>query len=85
MANYPDGEPRKSPGNVGGVAPDGSAERHTADTRVAKQNFGWVPKAASGCNPGGGPATNIGPSGALWRKSAAAVYTTGDQGKGRKR
>ena len=83
---YPDGTVSSTAGgSVGGTDPDGSAERHTPDTKVAKQGFGWVPPAASGSNPRGGDYIAIGPSSPLWRRPANGPYTTGMQGKGRKR
>jgi hypothetical protein len=88
---YPDGyvSPNGVPagsgslGSAGGVDADGSAQRHTADTVVARQNFGWVPPAASGSDPRGGAYIPIGPSSPGWRKPGAAVFTTGMQGRKR--
>jgi hypothetical protein len=89
MANWPDGEPRRGPndtGNVGGLK-DGRALRHADNTEPAAQNFGWlegVKGVVGGPNRAANVEVNIGPSGSLWRKPAGP-FTTGMQGKGRKR
>jgi hypothetical protein len=82
---WPDGEPRRSegdPGSVGGVAPDGSARRHTVETEPAPQNFGWlsgVKGVVGGPNrAANGEGVNVGPSSTHWRK-AAGPFSTGDQ------
>jgi hypothetical protein len=86
---WPDGEPRRGPndtGSVGGLK-DGRALRHADGTEPNRQNFGFlddVKGVIGGPNRAANPGANIGPSSALWRKPAAAVYTAGDQKKPRR-
>jgi hypothetical protein len=68
--------------SAGGVGADGAAERHTQDTRVPRQNFGFRDAAKVIGGPDrarNGEGQNIGPSSDLWRRAAKPVYTTGDQ------
>jgi hypothetical protein len=89
MANWPDGEPRRSPGDAGSVGgvKDGRALRHADNCEAPQQNLGWlsgVKGVVGGPNRAANPSVNIGPSGPYWRK-AAPPFSSGDQGKGRKR
>jgi hypothetical protein len=86
---YPDGTVSSTAGGgVGGTDASGTAMRHTPETEPAKQGFGWlegVKGLVGGPNRAANPSVEIGPSSPLWRRPSTGVYTTGMQGKGRKR
>ena len=78
---WPDGEPRRSPGDMGSVNVPGNSLRHAAGTEPAQQNMGWlngVKGVVGGPNRATNPEINIGPSSAVWRKPAGK-FTTGNQ------
>jgi hypothetical protein len=88
MANWPDGEPRLGPndmGSAGGVKDGHAVRRADGYSNSDTAALGWLPAGAAEGKGGVGTGwTKIGPNSSAWSTAKTGPYTTGMQ-KSKKR